>query len=141
MVPRSPSYTAGASYCTSGLPRPFQRPLSGDNGAPATLGDARQAFDESRDIGCKLSVTIDDVLILVHFFDPQHIETSLDPREITCQDTFQIVVDWLFFLATSTNLNATLTPEGYAEDALITVTPGGVVELTQVGQRRGCWPF
>ena len=115
-----------------------------DNKEPALLQRAQQAFDEYRDIGSSLSVTVDSVLILVHFFDPQHIETSIDPREITGPDRLGIIFDWMKFLAGSTGQHAILAPEGSPHDVLIEVSAAGeVIHVSprHVFRRRWYWPF
>lgn len=115
-----------------------------DDDSAATLGNAQEAFDNYRDIGSNLSLTAEGVLILIHFFDPEHIECSIDPLEITGPEKLQVVCDWLHFLAKSTDLDATLTPEGYPEGTIIQVSPDGSTQYLaerSATRRKWYWPF
>ncbi|RYX80825.1 hypothetical protein EON83_26885 [bacterium] len=64
-----------------------------------------------KDVGCRLAVTIDSILLNCHFFHPSEIEFDIDPREIKKQHDAEQIFGFMKYIGCLLNKEVILTPE------------------------------
>jgi hypothetical protein len=80
-----------------------------------------------------LAVLLAGVQLNCHFFDQSEIEFDLDPREVSDQPRFEVIVSFMADLANATGKAALMTPDNMHEHPFLRVQPSSKVEYIPTG--------
>lgn len=121
---------AWESFLSAIKASPFTLACFRDNERVALPESSAWTFAEREFASICLSILVGKVTANCFFFVRSEIELDVDPREVTCQETFESMLTLMRFISNSTGLRVVATPEGGGQNcAFLSATPGGTVTL------------
>jgi hypothetical protein len=90
------------------------------NAIPNTIEEIMAAHKEASPF---LRFRVESILVCCHFFFPDEIEFSIDPREITSQENLNTLLGFMRQVGNAINKQVILTPENFRKKPIISYEP------------------